>query len=337
MFCPRASLLYDLDLVVNEEEAMVETLLKAFDIDLHEPNVLCLSAPFKVHDIAKESEIAKDSQIGSRPSSSQNPFLSTPLRLKHFSKLSPSILRGLLRSPSVRSPSFYEDSIPCSASELSDFCTPEPPVVKGYPTNAPIESGAKCRQPSPPLTPPPTGRIPFSAQLPDPCFGKLQNITHLYRESRTDTSSSIPRHRAANTITVATQPDSLVSPATFRNFQRVIDEMKGVAEFGQETNLHFLEKEDSILPPSRPSNPAAAYVVPEDILPPVNVPVVVERTFGVLEEEFVRLLEQRASEEEADAKELRALADRLEMIGKGRRKLAILMTKKNEQQKRERG
>jgi hypothetical protein len=164
----RWRLLTDLNFAVDGDEASAETLLKTFDLSLYDD-----PKPSAFDDDARTAasapaELTQDSFTDLRPSSSQNPFLSTPLRLKHFSKLSPSILRALLRSPSLRSPSFGDDSLDSNSNSLSPVGSPVP---QWRPNNSPFvnaNSDSQSPQPSLLLTPPPTARIPFSAQLSNP-------------------------------------------------------------------------------------------------------------------------------------------------------------------------
>ncbi|KAJ7086698.1 hypothetical protein C8R44DRAFT_862029 [Mycena epipterygia] len=170
-----------------------------------------------------------------------------------------------------------------------------------------------------PLTPPPTGRIPLLAQLPDP--GKPQNIYLAVISSH-----DLPSVPQTTGFFPPIQTNSLVSPAAVRNFQRVIDEMKGVDPGHQANDLTY-DFVSSL--PSYLSTPVKEFVIPEDTRdggsPPSNAPLAMDRTLGTLEDEFVALLQQRAIEEEADAKELRVLASRLERVGNGRRHLAALI------------
>jgi hypothetical protein len=163
----RWRLLTDLNFALEDDEATAETLLKAFDLSLDDCDPKL--STFDVH-VPAQVELAQDS-FTLPPSTSQNPFLSTPMRLKHFSRLSPSILRVLLRSPSLRSPSLCDDSLDSAPESLGS------PLLRWRPDNlhAPSDSDLQSRQASLPLTPPPTGRIPFSTQLPNPDSAKPCN------------------------------------------------------------------------------------------------------------------------------------------------------------------
>jgi hypothetical protein len=317
----RRRLLCDLNFDLEREQIIAETLLKAFDLNLHDCDTLPLGKSSESYNIPSEAEVTWDSFTDLPPSHSQNPFLSTPLRLKHFSRLSPSILRGLLRSPSLRSPSLCDDSLDSvtRAMELVDLSDVGSPLGLGRhspPSQCVIqESYIQSRQTSLPLTPPPTGRIPFFAdRLPGLDPGKLQHHISLI-----EVSFFLAYH--------AVQTHSLISPATVRNFQRVIDEMKGIGSGNDaDNNLHNTTgSRSNLYHPSCPSSPVGDFIAQEvDSSPPDDR----APSLGALEEEFVSLLQQRATEEEREAQELRTLASRLESIGNGRRRLALLIGKR---------
>ncbi|KAF7352978.1 hypothetical protein MVEN_01265400 [Mycena venus] len=348
----RWRLLTDLNFAIDDDEASAETLLKAFDLSLYDGD----AKPPRFDDVQAApvaAELTQDSFTDLPPSSSQNPFLSTPLRLKHFSKLSPSILRALLRSPSLRSPSFGDDSLDSAPNSISlSHPSLGSPARRWRPNNSPLvnaDSDFQSRQPSLPLTPPPTGRIPFSTQLhnpypPKPCNVNV-NVAADISIPFPDTANAV--HTTPFTFPAPQLPDSLISPSAVRNFQRVIDEMKGVESGSNSAQVQAqeptrIDDENEIsflLLSPHPSSPLAAadggLLTPEtdthDPSPPLPA---TDRTLGALEDEFVALLQQRAMEEEEDAQELRALADRLERVAKGRRHLAAtIMKRKNEQHK----
>ncbi|KAJ7047582.1 hypothetical protein C8F04DRAFT_1247215 [Mycena alexandri] len=332
----RWRLLTDLNLTLDDDEATAETLLKAFDLSLHD----CGSKP-RFDDVSTQNERTQDSFTELPPPTSQNPFLSTPMRLKHFSRLSPSILRDLLRSPSLRSPSLCDDSLD-SAPNSNDFAYLGSPVranvvsLDRLPSfrNANAESDLQSRRPSLPLTPPPSARIPFLNQLSNHAFGKRWTLLLIelllpvcftaFRRQEIDP--------AAHAVFPAMQQPS---PSAFRNFQRVIDEMRGV-DSAQEVP-RFEENHSVLSLSSEPLSQTRAFE-PTANTPDIfhDSPPAMNRTLGTLEDEFVNLLQERAGEEEEDAKELRALADRLERIARGRRHLADrIVDRKDEQQKLE--
>lgn len=325
----RTQLLSDLHFLVDDTEFNAGILLKGFDLSLDDCDVIELPEPsfpklpepsLSEHPTAPE---LSNSFTDLPQSRSQNPFLSTPLRLKHFSRLSPSILRDLLRSPSLRS-SLYDDSLDSDSRIYGNLS----------------EDDLQSRQPSLPLTPPPSGRIKPLPQLPDTNHGKhlwssvSENMAHTpsFLLAVIDIGLPTTGHLAA------IQPNSMVSAATVRNFQRVIDEMKGVDSGHLEWNLEENEYENTDFPLASPmSSPAGAFFSPEiearDLPASVNEndSWTMNRTLGALEQEFVGLLQQQATGEEADARELRVLADRLERIGRGRRHLVSLITERKNQ------
>ncbi|KAJ7179323.1 hypothetical protein C8R46DRAFT_1324569 [Mycena filopes] len=335
----RWRLLTNLHEILDNDEETAEILLKAFDLSLHDcdsntQNFLTESPPSTQTPMDPDHSRQAGTEIGS--SSCQNPFLSTPMRLKHFSRLSPSILRDLLRSPSLRTPSLCDDSLD-SASNSNDLSSPQFPVSawrlnKSPPAN--FESDLQSRRPSLPLTPPPSARIPFSTQLSNYTPGKrwtlcLSNVfLTCFPAFRRQEIAHVVR-----TLPSTTQPNSLVSPSAVRNFQRVIDEMRGMDSAREVTRR---SEDDSFLSLSSDQSIGGDFEATSNIhnishdSPPMN------QTLETLEDEFVNLLQERAAEEEEDAKELRALADRLERIAKGRRRLAVHITeRKDEQQKLE--
>ncbi|KAJ6510022.1 hypothetical protein C8R47DRAFT_777950 [Mycena vitilis] len=324
----RWRLLTDLNFTLDDDEAAAETLLKAFDFRLDDFD----PRPSKFDDIRvpAQPERTQDPLADFLPSTSQNPFLTTPLRLKHFSRLSPSVLRVLLRSPSLRSSSLCDDSLDGApeSNELSSrfespLTLPQWQWRPNNPTRANPNSDLQSRQPSLPLTPPPTGRIPFSTELPSP-DPKLCDVDDLSFPSR-----DVPN--AVHSIFRTTDPNSLVSASAVRNFQRVIDEMKGV-DYGQDATGTDDQISFLLLSSDPPSPAERSFALESDShvsMPFVNGPTLtMERTLGTLEDEFVTLLQQRAIEEEVDAKELRAFADRLERMAKGRRHLAARISER---------
>ncbi|KAJ6516112.1 hypothetical protein C8R45DRAFT_232031 [Mycena sanguinolenta] len=322
----RWRLVTDLNFAVDDEEASAETLLKAFDLSLYDCDLEPQPRLDDVH-AAAPAELAENRSTDLPPSSSQNPFLSTPLRLKHFSKLSPSILRALLRSPSLRCPSFGDDSLDSVPNSLSPLGSPAAPHWR--PDNSPLvnaDSDFQSRAPSLPLTPPPTARIPFTQLL------KTHSAKpSLPRPETTDATHTTPF--------VAPQPNLLISPSAVRNFQRVIDEMKGVDSSSNSVQEPTgIEEEISFLELSSPrlSSPLGkGLLTPETDTHDIGLPSPPRSkdfTLGTLEDEFVALLQQRATAEEEDAAELHALAVRLERIAGMRRHLAaMILQRKNEQ------
>ncbi len=99
---------------ISFDEKSAEYLFKAFDVDVISNDNSPPSSLLPPFADAPSFSLPNERQV-------EHPYLSTPLRLKHFSKLSPTILRGLLRSPSLRvftpDTSFSEE---CSVGYLLD-------------------------------------------------------------------------------------------------------------------------------------------------------------------------------------------------------------------------
>jgi len=180
----RYRLLKDLATEIWEDEKNAEFLFRSFDLivaeeDLDEEpdpglSVHQITPPSPtnlIHHFEKATTICSHSATStSLPAEthpapvihlSDNPFLSTPLRLKHFPRLSPSILRGLLRSPSLRVPtpdsSFADEMTDFSIAKHHEAALESSGSMTGY------KSPDSCEghnQDSYPLTPPSPGRMP---------------------------------------------------------------------------------------------------------------------------------------------------------------------------------
>ncbi|CAK5276019.1 unnamed protein product, partial [Mycena citricolor] len=199
----RRHLLCDYQDTIEDQEQATQILLKAFDLDLHDSPLLSNPASRReTRELNTPPDLSETQHTGS-----QNPFLSTPMRMKHFSKLSPSILRDLLRSPSLRNSSFDNenslDSIPRSTPEASDLA-------------AAVAFNARSTD-TMPLTPPPTARLPFTERLADSSIDFIEEIASMYL-------NDLPSPLACKPAPCHIQ----VSPTTVRHFQKVIDEMRGV-------------------------------------------------------------------------------------------------------------
>ncbi|KAJ6629193.1 hypothetical protein B0H10DRAFT_29712 [Mycena sp. CBHHK59/15] len=346
----RCRLLTELHVDVQEEELTAETLLKAFDISLHDlPTCDTLQASGFLSESGKQTkDRAGTNESPANHPHSQNPFLSTPLRLKHFPRLSPTILRVLLRSPSLPSSSFCGDDsfeVPYSVDSTPDLDEPFPlgsPLFGLRTTSNSAEERCSCAEESAvttracslPLTPPPSGHIPFSSQLPDPAFHNsteriFDHGHHPAGVARNYTMAG-PFLDSVSHVMDNFPSNSLVSPAAVINFRRVIDELKGLDSGDQGVNSAFECKHDDNSPPLPSSlpNPVAGFPIPQADLrcsSKVHDSLAMGRTLGALEDEFIRLLERRATEAEAGAEELRGLANRLENMAKGRRHLVTLI------------
>ncbi|KAJ7591297.1 hypothetical protein C8J56DRAFT_1163281 [Mycena floridula] len=172
----REQLLQDLEDIVFAAEQASMNILRSFDIDDEPPYA--------------ETEEDDDKTSYIQPQSPEspvaNPFLSTPLRLKHFSRLSPSILESLLRSPSIRIPTPDNSFDP---SELSISL---------------LKSRQSERWDMLPMTPPPTGR--------------LDNLF-------TPSSHAVDNEFSSNQPYKPLMPGSAVSPTATKNFKLVVAEI----------------------------------------------------------------------------------------------------------------
>ncbi|KAJ7283883.1 hypothetical protein C8J57DRAFT_748240 [Mycena rebaudengoi] len=334
----RRQLLTDVNIGLYEEEVTAETLLKSFDLTLYDCDTIRVPS---LSDVDRTETGGKKGPTVDLRSHPENPFLSTPLRLKHFPRLSPSILRGLLRSPSLRHYSSCDDSLETSIP--LDSAEPGSPL--SIPRGFPHSDSSHMKMPPLPLTPPPSAHIPYSSQFldpdlrPDDSFSTPASAWYSDGDAAAAKSklphgpkASIPSYTAHKFQANGT----LISPSTVRNFRRVIDEMQGLDHSDHDRSEQATKVctgHHSFLSLASGSSPSS--LVPPELdaceIPSLSFddsPRAIDRhTLGTLEDEFVSLLEQRAAEEEADAEELRALADRLERMGRGRRRLATLISR----------
>ncbi|KAF5370070.1 hypothetical protein D9758_001248 [Tetrapyrgos nigripes] len=263
---------------------------------------------------------------------SKNAFLLTPLRLKYFPKLSPTILRSLLRSPSPRLPtpddSFSESTV---SSKL------EPAFTCPVDSNPPFP-------PTPPMTDKLTCRSTFQSPVQRKLFDGLESpsIHDSLDELDLDTSSLL-----SSTLPRLPQPDDAVpiQPPFDLAFsfglsgsfqittlsQCVADEIKAAGETPDERRRVLLSKLRS--PPysdSSSSRLVISHPAPCSLGPVIPDPVhsrLPVRNPGVLEIEFAELLERRAAEEIDDASRLRDMAERLERLAQHRRQLSKLVAR----------
>lgn len=300
----RGVILKDLEDSISLDEHNAQYLLKAFDISLddrsarmpgddsfasHFPEVL-LESPTST----RSRHVELDCEH--RP---ENPFLSTPLRLKHFSRLSPTTLRGLLRSPSVRSlsPDFSEELPSDYFLDAALDHASESPVASVFPKRD-LFAG--------PMTPPMTGKIPDCAQLPSARVD-LPAVAEL-KPSPSDPEAFIsplpspPHDNEAQRASVY----HLMPAATIEQFRRVIDELS--LSSGQS----LIERRQAPpLPQVQTLTPPRASIA--------------KKPAGFLEVEFATLLLERAENEEAEAEKLAQMAKRLRNLAECRRTLAHLM------------
>ncbi|TFK56079.1 hypothetical protein OE88DRAFT_1731707 [Heliocybe sulcata] len=315
----RLQLLQRLALDMNDEEQSAETLFRTFDLSIDGG--------------ASEDGLAalfcgSPRTRGEGGEAADNAYLSTPMRMKYFPTLSPTILRMLLRSPSEYSPSAASAGHKSAAasvggSELLSGNEQEAEERFWLTGGSPGSDRSKPRRLSTqttgmPLTPPPSARLPgsdkFSLSTPE----RMQetDITDMIDDPRYAVDSSAP----ALTLTAASSPRPgdasvldrdrtrqypLLSPTTLRHFLYVIEELKRTHD-SHETLCASV------------SAPAALSASPCKRRPPA--PDLQHES--ALNQEFAALLLAQAIDEEEHASELRRLADRLERIALTRRRLA---------------
>ncbi len=319
----RQALIQTLNDSILSDEQNVQNLLKAFDISVRDiqrvDSESFLPAP-------QFPELILDIPTTSTPLRAKNtdrrhPFLSTPLRLKHFSKLSPTILRGLLRSPSVRADS-SDGSF--SDEQASDYfvddaaLVPESPVARVFPA-AEKENGKSADSDffrrAGPMTPPLTGRIPDCDKLPSLSYTPLERFLDFEESSPFKHAADLkfvsplpspPLETERHSSILSTQHHSMPA-ATIEQFRRVIDELEGPSR------KSISERRDA--PPLPKVHVKPRVHIPSPISPPA-------KKAGLLEVEFAGLLLERAENEDDEAEELSRMVDRLRHLAECRRVLA---------------
>ncbi|KAE9391622.1 hypothetical protein BT96DRAFT_1024008 [Gymnopus androsaceus JB14] len=325
---------------IRADEASAKQLLQAFDVELEKTVLSAHQTPFRS---LTNSSHANSTQIPTEvtdallpPSQSENPFLSTPLRSKYFPKLSPSILRQLLRSPS---PHVYTpDSSFEVGNDVVDFSTSASlPSIPSLEFSADRGIDSSCEKPQAsglayPLTPPSSARIPGveSHETParmlhspfelDPVTDSpglyIEGIDDSVPDIRACLSSMTPfartnnfRHSVRQTPSStipATRTFTLISSAT-RHSQCVADEIRAAGETPDERRVFFIPYKTARGTENHRSR----------------------KPGRIMDREFVELLEARAMEEEKDASELYMIAKRLEKLALQRRHLAAWMIKES--------
>ncbi|KAG7448981.1 uncharacterized protein BT62DRAFT_1073523 [Guyanagaster necrorhizus] len=318
---------------ISLDEKSAEYLFKAFDVsngDLHS------TSPVAISPLLPPLEPFAEPPSFSLPprddeSDVKHPYLSTPLRMKHFSKLSPTILRGLLRSPSLRV--FTPD--PSVSEEHSGYLL-DPALITSsrsfehLDSNHPPTDAAEGHNLPYLISPPPAAKIPSVPHLPvcDEIYtAKMsQTVGPVLFHSKKFVSPlpSPPFEERRPSLRTHTCPASSLSASTIAQFRLVVDEL------GRTGN--GLEKRKPLQSNLRPSLlPEASRTVDLQSQGSTgvvgNVTPLTMRAHGVLEAEFVDLLLQRAEREEAEAEQLRTSAMRLRMLAQRRRKLARIVQK----------
>lgn len=329
----RHSILQDLYTIIYQEESNTEWLFRAFDFTegsipapAAEPTVPAQSQ-VKPKTLASSStsvqnfvDCAPESPLPSPKimhRSSENPFLSTPMRLKHFPGLSPTILRGLLRSPSIRMPT-PDGSVELSdlggESQLQTETLASSNTFPVYPPSQPARSEVDDATKSLsyyPLTPPLTGRLPqwskFHA-LDDQHSQTIADSSGIQQTSEEDLDPGTEISLPAGPVSSNYTPESSLMIGQCN--MSVTDNRAQLADYSLDVSAIGID--DANLDAF--SVPDAAFI--RDCG---------SRECGPLEQEFATLLLQRATSEDNDAEELRRLAKRLERLAQGRRALAEMM------------
>ncbi|KDQ64791.1 hypothetical protein JAAARDRAFT_238052 [Jaapia argillacea MUCL 33604] len=183
----RPELLHGLALDIRRGEESAETLFRAFDLSICDPVEGKSQAPPSIPTCISEMPgSGHHAELSRNPSTARETpykvqkgsYLSTPLRKAYFPNLSPSILKILLRSPSIHFPSpdhsFGDTSFESGAVEDS-FTRVAQPRASTPLFSKTIPSRQTVTQASPnmaqediemPLTPPPSVRIPDSRSTP---------------------------------------------------------------------------------------------------------------------------------------------------------------------------
>ncbi|KAK0453380.1 hypothetical protein EV421DRAFT_1897393 [Armillaria borealis] len=325
----RPSYLKRLADTISFDEKSAEYLFKAFDVDVisnddfHSSSPSSLSPPFAD---APSFSLPNEREI-------EHPYLSTPLRLKHFSKLSPTILRGLLRSPSLRvftpDTSFSEE---CSVGYLLD-----PALVTSSRSFEQSKSSTAKEHVLYPISPPPTAKFPSTPHLPT-----LSVFDEIPTEMSRAVESPVLSHSKEFVLSLPPSPPLEerrpflhthhtcpgLSASTIAQFRLVVDELGRTGNDPEKRSLLQSNLRPSLLPQATPSKTRDSQRSAE-IGGKVPPPTTQEPTHvqGVLEEEFVDLLLTRAEREEAEAEQLKALAMRLRKLAQRRRELARVVQK----------
>ncbi|KAJ3909225.1 hypothetical protein F5879DRAFT_130034 [Lentinula edodes] len=351
----RQELLYELLSGIQADEDSARLLLQTYDIDeecdSEDEDAFTPQTPLRpVEDLnpPHETNAPQDSAAFNsplRPSHSENPFLSTPLRVKYFPNLSPSILRQLLRSPS---PNFYSPDGSFEAVSAS-------PLSLSIPSSLELQNVRKtsCANPQAggpssliyPLTPPLTARIPCTdshetpfRMLRSPLYLDVVSTPGLHIEGvdldsvpdiRACLSSMTPftaieshQNRRQRQLFMNSAADPSAVFTTTPNSQCVIQGIRAKTASGVKA-VPLAETTASFGLPSTPASPLLQTSRTARISQNRRIP----KPGRVLQREFVELLEARAMEEEKMAQVLDMMAKRLERLALQRRRLVALLIK----------
>ncbi|KAJ3931579.1 MAG: hypothetical protein NXY57DRAFT_206126 [Lentinula lateritia] len=351
----RQELLYELLSGIQADEDSARLLLQTFDIDeecdSEDEDAFTPQTPLRpVKDLnpphetnAPQNSAAFNSPL--HPSHSENPFLSTPLRVKYFPNLSPSILRQLLRSPS---PNFYSSDGSFEAVSASPLSLSIPGSLELQNVRKTSCANPQAGQPSSliyPLTPPSTARIPCTDShetpvrvLRSPLYLDVVSTPGLHIEGvdldsvpdiRACLSSMTPftaieshQNRRQRQLFMNPAADPSAASTTTPNSQCVTQEIRAETASGVKA-VPLAKTVASFGLPSTPTSPLLQTSRTARISQNCCTP----KPGRVLQQEFVELLEARAMEEEKMAQVLDMMAKRLERLALQRRRLVALLIK----------
>ncbi|KAK0468104.1 uncharacterized protein EV420DRAFT_1685574 [Desarmillaria tabescens] len=325
---------------ISCDEKSAEYLFKAFDVDVIDNGDLYSNSPVATSSLLPPFADPPSFSLQPRDDERdvEHPYLSTPLRMNYFSKLSPTILRDLLRSPSLRvfSPdtSFSEE---CSGYLLDSALVASSHPFEPSKSSDPFTDTAKWRVLSYPISPPPTAKIPSAPHLP--ALSVCDEISTDDVEVSHTVESSISSYSKELALTLPSPPLEerrpllhtrhtcpRLSASTIAQFRLVVDELGRTGNDPEKRSLLQSNLRPSLLPTAckfthaQGSAGVAGNITPSTMQEP-------SRVHGVLEAEFVDLLLQRAEREEAEAEQLKALGMRLRMLAQRRRELARVVQK----------
>lgn len=250
----RQASLKNLAFDIREGELTAAQLLRTFDIDLD-------SGPVIEHSLTTSASAPSACVLleinhsdGRTPGNEtfEHPFLSTPLRLKHFPRISPSVLRGILRSPSLRAPT-PDGSFSDDMSSLSVYShTSDLPALYRPSVRPDSQLQKTLEQDFCPLTPPLTARPPCLSRFPtlvgadfpvvkktsrDEFVQDVKVTAHIAHTRPQDAESDLEtqRHRSSSIKTHDVHPyvaagrnSTLLSSTALLDHRRVVDELKGI-------------------------------------------------------------------------------------------------------------
>ncbi|KZT26943.1 hypothetical protein NEOLEDRAFT_182345 [Neolentinus lepideus HHB14362 ss-1] len=369
----RLQLLRRLALDMDEEERNAEKLFRTFDLSIDDSTLsnsrnsscsvrgddlvngmasLFCEGPLvdATRSLSPGSDVEYSARLATPPAS--NSYLSTPMRMKYFPTLSPTILKMLLRTPSDYSPSARSTSdssatspdvaLPLRLLSRKTSCSndkEEDPFWSFDESPGSMKSNAPSTlDTGMPLTPPPSARLPGSDRFSMTTSERMRetDMNRIIDDSQYDIISSAP----TVTLTAASSPRlgtfsvlnhertvqyPLLSPLTLRHFLYVIEELKSLhGDHGERQQILKPNVRVSISAPAAlgvsPATSSRKRFSPRRPRSPLIAPDLQHES--ALNQEFAALLLAQAIEEEEQAAELRRIADRLEGVALTRRRLA---------------